>query len=124
MATATAAVAATTLPAMAQPSTPKLIHHVLFWLANPASAADKARLLEGLRSLQSIESLRDFRIGTPAATEKRPVIDDSYAFSLFTAFDDVKGHDAYQVHPIHLKFIETYKHLWGRVLIYDAQQVV
>ena len=97
-----------------------LIHHVFFWLANPGSQEDRARLLEGLRSLGKIKSLRDFRIGVPAATEARDVIDNTYTFSLFTVFDDVKGHDAYQVDPIHTRFVDTYKHLWKKVTVYDV----
>ena len=81
-------------------------------------------MLEGLRSLGKIKSLRDFRIGVPAATEARDVIDNTYTFSLFTVFDDVKGHDAYQVDPIHTRFVDTYKHLWKKVTVYDVADLV
>lgn len=94
-------------------------HVVFFWLKDPASDADRAKLLEGIKSLGKIESLRQFHVGKPAGTS-RPVIDSSYDFSLLTVFDDVKGHDAYQVHPIHLKFIEDCAHLWDKVLVYDS----
>jgi hypothetical protein len=117
------ALAAGSLPQMAEGKAIKttgLIHHVFFWLANPGSQEDRARLLEGLHSLGKIKSLRDFRIGVPAATEARDVIDNTYTFSLFTVFDDVKGHDAYQVDPIHTRFVDTYKHLWKKVTVYDV----
>jgi hypothetical protein len=107
-----------------QPKTkPMLVHHVFFWLKNPDSAADKARLIEGLNSLRKIESLKLAKIGAPAATEKREVIDNSYSISWLNFFDDIKGHDAYQVHPAHEAFVKNYAHLWTKVVVYDAQEI-
>jgi hypothetical protein len=107
-----------------QPKTqPMLVHHVFFWLKNPASIADKAKLIEGLNSLRKIESLRLAKIGEPAATEKRDVIDSSYSLSWLNFFDDVKGHDAYQIHPLHEAFVKNYSHLWSKVVVYDAQEL-
>ncbi|MFM8334667.1 MAG: Dabb family protein [Opitutaceae bacterium] len=34
---------------------------------------------------------------------------------------DVAGHDAYQVDPLHLAFVERFKTFWNRVQIYDAE---
>ncbi len=104
-------------------SKPVLVHHVFFWLKNPDSAADKAKLIEGLNTLRKIESLRLAKIGTPAATEKRDVIDNSYSISWLNFFDDVKGHDAYQVHPTHEAFVKNYSYLWSKVVVYDAQEL-
>jgi hypothetical protein len=35
-------------------------------------------------------------------------------------FPDLATHDAYQIDPSHLKFIEKGKSLWEKVLIYDS----
>ncbi len=94
-------------------------HVVYFWLNNPGNEAERAMLLSGIKTLGKIESLRQFHVGKPAATS-RPVIDSSYDFSLLTVFEDMEGHDIYQVHPIHLKFIEEHAHLWKKVLVYDS----
>jgi hypothetical protein len=102
---------------------PMLVHHVFFWLKNPTSEADRAKLIEGLNSLRKIESLRLAKIGVPAATEKRDVIDNSYSISWLNFFDDVKGHDAYQVHPTHEAFVKDYAYLWSKVVVYDAQEL-
>ena len=59
-------------------------------------------------------------VGTPAPTEKRPVIDDSYDFALIVECRDVAAQNAYQVDPIHLAFVEKYKGFWTRVQIYDS----
>ena len=99
-----------------------LAHHVLFWLKNPDSKEDKAKLQQGLQSLRAIETIRTIHIGTPSSTD-RPVIDRSYDFSLITIFDDMEGHDIYQVHPIHKKFIEDNANLWSKVVIYDSEDV-
>ena len=58
-------------------------------------------------------------IGQPAATD-RPVIDNSYTYSLVVTFPDIETHDAYQVDPTHLLFIEQGKALWEKVVIYDS----
>jgi hypothetical protein len=38
-------------------------------------------------------------------------------------FKDKADQDAYQVDPIHLKFVEQYAHLWSRVVVYDSVDV-
>lgn len=91
-------------------------------MKNPDSAEDKAKLLEGLNTLRSVASIRHLYIGTPASTD-RPVIDRSYSFSLLQIFDDLAGHDAYQVDPVHKAFVENYASLWSKVQIYDAVEV-
>jgi hypothetical protein len=98
----------------------QLAHHVFFWLKNPDSKEDLNKLLEGLNTLHKIESVRSIYIGVPASTEKREVVDSSYAASELIFFDDVAGQDAYQVHPIHKKFVENYSHLWSKVIVYDS----
>lgn len=113
------------LPALSENQNEKkvLVHHVFFWLKNPGSKDDLTKLIKGVSSLKKIESLRMVKIGLPAGTTKRDVIDDSYSLSLLTIFDDVKGHDAYQDHPIHTKFVETYSPLWNKVVVYDSMDI-
>ena len=99
---------------------PKLVHHVFFWLKNPESKEDLARLLEGLRTLAKIETVRGAHFGVPASTEKRDVVDNSYSASEMLFFDDLAGQKAYQDHPIHKKFVADCSHLWERVVVYDV----
>lgn len=95
------------------------IHQVYFWLKNPDSKEDHARLLEGIQSLSAIEPKTMFHVGIPATTS-RGVIDTTYSFAELITFNNLKEHDSYQVHPIHLKFIEDCAHLWSKVVIYDS----
>ena len=102
---------------------PKLQHHVFFWLKNPDSSADRAKLIAGVKSLAAIETVRSFHVGIPASTEKREVVDNSYHVSELLGFDDVAGQDTYQVHPLHKKFVDEHQHLWSKVVVYDALAV-
>jgi hypothetical protein len=98
----------------------QLAHHVFFWLKNRDSKEDLNKLIEGLRTLSKIETVRKLHIGVPASTEIRDVVDATYSASELIFFDDVAGQDAYQVHPIHKKFVEQYSHLWEKVIVYDS----
>jgi hypothetical protein len=102
---------------------PKLSHHVFFWLKNPNSKEDRDKLIAGLRKLEKIETIRSLQIGVPADTEKRPVVDNSYAVSELMFFDDVAGQNVYQDHPLHVKFIEDCSMLWEKVIVYDSVEV-
>jgi hypothetical protein len=101
----------------------KLSHHVFFWLKNPNSKEDRDKLIAGLRKLEKIETIRSLQIGVPADTEKRPVVDNSYAVSELMFFDDVAGQNVYQDHPLHKKFIEECSMLWDKVIVYDSVAV-
>lgn len=116
-----AAAASIALPEESAPKKKNLfVHHVYFWLKNPDSAADKAKLIEGLETLVKIPKIRTAHIGTPAATN-RSVIDRSYAVSWLLIFDNMEDEEAYQKHPDHLKFVENYSHLWEKVIVYDSE---
>lgn len=101
----------------------QLVHHVFFWLKNPDSKEDLNKLVEGINSLKKIKTLRLCKVGTPAGTEQRDVVDSSYQVSLLTVFDDVKGHDAYQVDPVHTAFVKNYAHLWSKVIVFDSMDI-
>jgi hypothetical protein len=97
-----------------------LIHTVFFWLKPELTPAQRAEFRRGVESLGGIKSVEKIYIGTPAATQKRPIIDDSYSVALTVVCKDVAAHDAYQVDPIHLAFVDSCKTFWTRVQIYDA----
>lgn len=97
-----------------------VIHHVFFWLKNPSSKEDLNKLLEGLKTLKQIETVRAIHIGVPASTEHREVVDSSFNASELLFFDDLAGQKTYQDHPIHLKFVENCSHLWEKVIVYDS----
>ncbi len=95
------------------------IHHVYFWLKNPGNKEDKAKLVEGLKKLSRVKTIKEFYIGQPAAT-RRDVIDSSYDVSWLLFFDNAADQDSYQSDPIHLKFVEECSSLWSKVIVYDS----
>lgn len=101
----------------------KLVHHVFFWLKNPDSPEDLARLLAGIRTLAQIETVRGLHVGVPASTEQRAVVDSSYSASELLFFDDIEGQNIYQSHPLHQKFIADCSALWNRVTVFDSVAV-
>lgn len=97
-----------------------LVHTVFFWLRPDLSVAQRDEFRRGVESLGGIKAVRQLYIGTPAATERRAIIDSSFSVALTVIVDDVAGHDAYQVDPLHLAFVGQFKNFWTRVQIYDA----
>jgi hypothetical protein len=95
------------------------IHHVFFWLKNPNSKDDFQALTDGLDKLSKVETIRQFHMGKPAATN-RAVIDSSYSVSWCLIFDNAEDQESYQVDPIHLNFVKECSHLWSKVVVYDS----
>lgn len=97
------------------------VHTVYFWLKPEAATGACEALLRDCRDLLGrIPGLLAFDAGRPAQTP-RDVVDNTYSVGLLTAFADRQAHDAYQTHPLHLKFIEKHKASWQRVQVYDFQ---
>ncbi|MBC7759770.1 MAG: Dabb family protein [Phormidesmis sp. FL-bin-119] len=113
-------VAASAMPISTMESKYPVVHHVFFWLKNPESKADKDKLIEGIKALKKIETVKDIHVGVVASTEKREVVDNSWSVSELLFFSDVKGQAIYQDHPLHLEFIKNCSSLWEKVLVYDA----
>jgi len=97
-----------------------VVHHVFFWLKNPDSKEDLAKLIAGVKSLSKIETIKYIHVGVPASTEKRDVVDNSYSVSELMFFDTLEGQKVYQDHPIHQKFIADCSSLWDKVVVYDT----
>jgi hypothetical protein len=96
-----------------------LAHHVLFWLKTETTEDQIDAFRKGLESLENIETVKTFHIGTPAAID-RAVVDVTYTFSLTIFFEDMSGHDVYQVHELHKAFLDQFRELFEKVVIYDA----
>lgn len=98
---------------------PGMMHTVYFWLKPDLSEADEQAFLNGVRSLETVSTVKNFFIGPPAGTESRDVVDNTFSYALIIWFDSVEEHLAYQVDPIHLKFVEENKDKWERVRVRD-----
>lgn len=112
--------AASALPLTTMENKYPVIHHVFFWLKNPGSIEDRDKLVAGVKTLSKIETVRELRVGVVASTEKRDVVDNSWAVSELMFFSDLAGQAIYQTHPLHLEFIKNCSHLWEKVVVYDV----
>jgi len=96
-------------------------HVVIFWTdpANP-NAADE--LIAGAKKLLApIPGIVHFHVGRMAPSH-RPVVDQSYQVALNVVFDSKKSQDDYQVHPLHLEFVEkVFKPVSKKVVVYDFE---
>jgi hypothetical protein len=99
-----------------------LIHSVYFWLKAGLSAAQRANFSSEVRKLSSIGTIEKIYVGGPSAIAERSVTDRSFDVALTIVFKDGAAHDAYQVNPVHLAFVEGNKESWTKVLIYDSEE--
>ena len=96
------------------------IHMVFFWLKNPENQNDRQAFEKALEKfIATNPQVVSSHIGQPAATE-RPVIDNTYTYSLVVTFTDIETHDVYQADLTHVLFIEEAESLWKKVSVYDS----
>lgn len=95
------------------------VHVVFFWLKKENEKTKKAFLTELRKFIDHADMINSQHIGTPADTD-RPVIDNTYTFSLILSFDSKKEHDEYQEHQLHKDFIANASPLWEKVQVYDS----
>ena len=101
-----------------------MIHTVFFWLKKDLLAEQRATFESELIKLKEITYLVHGFVGKPAPTEKRPITDHSFDFSLTLHFKNMEDHEHYQKDcEQHLHFINTCKTFWERVLVYDSSPV-
>lgn len=112
-----------TTESMAEAADPGMTHTVYFWLQDSLTQADKDSFVEGVKSLEAAPTVKRLFVGTPAATPSRGVVNNSFDYSLVLWFDDVAGHDAYQVSDIHLKFVADHEAKFKEVRVHDHQSL-
>ena len=108
-----------------EPKPPPVItqfsHIVIFWThpANPKAADD---LIAGANQyLKPIPGVLQFHIGKMASSH-RSVVDQTYQVALNLVFPSRQAQDDYQVHPLHLEFVEkAFKPNCARVVVYDFE---
>jgi len=95
------------------------VHTVFFWMKEDLTVDEAKFFEEGMDMLGKTPSILSYKWGKPAGTQ-REVVDNSYTYAWIVDFATTEDQDAYQVDPIHLKFIEESKHLWTKVQVYDT----
>ena len=101
-----------------------MIHTVFFWLKKDLPAADRSTFEGELIRLKEISYLVHGFVGKPAPTEKRPVTDHSWDYSLTLHFKNMEDHEHYQKGcEHHERFIKTCRAFWERVIVYDTAPI-
>ena len=96
------------------------VHVVYFWLHNPQNIEDRKEFEAKLNAfLETSQYAQTKFVGIPAMTD-REVVDNSYTYALIVSFSSKAEEHQYQIEPAHVKFVEEAKHLWSKVVVYDA----
>ncbi|MFL2639368.1 MAG: Dabb family protein [Flavobacteriaceae bacterium] len=101
-----------------------LVHSVYFWLNNPENSTEREEFETAIKKLLSTNKLAIKKhLGKPGNTEKREVVDNSYDYCMILTFPSLKAQRLYQDDPTHLIFIQSAKHLWKKVQVFDSMKV-
>ena len=96
-------------------------HVVIFWTRPEVSDAADQLLAGGETYLKPIPGVRSFHMGRMVGSH-RPVVDQTYQVALNLVFDTKEEQDAYQVHPLHIEFVEkVFKPCCARAVVYDFE---
>jgi hypothetical protein len=99
-----------------------LIHSVYFWLVPGLTPAQRQNFRSEVQKLAVIRAVEKLYVGAPASIAQRDVTDRSFDLALTILFKDGAAHDAYQVDPVHLAFVEGNKASWTRVQVFDSEE--
>lgn len=98
-----------------------LSHVVIFW-TNPGVPNATEGLIAGAEKyLRPIPLLKSFHVGRMVPSH-REVVDQSYQVALNLQFEGKAQEEEYQVHPLHLDFVEkAFKPNCLKAVIYDFE---
>ena len=99
-----------------------LSHVVIFWTKPEVPGATDALIAGAEQYLRPIPLAKSFHIGRMMPSH-RDVVDQSYQVGLHLLFENKAAEEAYQVHPLHLEFVEkAFKPNCARATIFDFAQ--
>lgn len=97
-----------------------LAHIVYFELHDKSPASVQAQIAACKKYLDGHPGTIHFSVGSLNQELARPVNDRSFDVALHVIFDSKAAHDAYQVAPRHLEFINENKPAWKVVRVFDS----
>src|SRR6187431_1663648 len=98
----------------------KLCHNVFFTLKERTPEALAALLASCKKYLTVQPGIVYFACGTLEPELARPVNDRDFDVALHVVFTDRAAHDAYQIDPMHEKFVAENKPTWAKVRVFDS----
>lgn len=98
-----------------------MLGHMVYFTLKDRSPAAVEKMLQACRKyLTGHPGTVFFAVGTLVPDLKRPVNQLDFDVALQIIFETREAHDAYQLHPRHVAFIEENKSNWERVRVFDA----
>ena len=103
---------------------PRPLAHMVYFTLAEDTPANREALVEACRKyLTEHEGTVHFSVGIIGEEFDREVNEQDWQIALNLIFRNKEAHDVYQTHPRHLEFIETSKHLWSKVRVFDSYVV-
>ena len=96
-------------------------HVVIFW-TDPKNPKAADELIEGANKyLKPISGILTYHVGKMVPSH-RPVVEQTYQVGLNVIFASKQAQDDYQVHPLHIDFVEkVLKAVCTKVMVYDFE---
>ena len=96
-------------------------HVVIFW-TDPKNPKAADELIEGANKyLKPIPGILTYHVGKMVPSH-RPVVEQTYQVGLNVIFASKQAQDDYQVHPLHIDFVEkVLKAVCTKVMVYDFE---
>lgn len=102
-----------------------LVHTVLFWLKDPDNESDRKTFKNAVKEIFSTNpQIIAVHLGTPATTENRPEVDNSFTYCYTLTFDSVEAEKAYQIDETHVKFVRLVEPILKKVVVYDSFSIL
>ncbi|MDQ3623739.1 MAG: Dabb family protein [Verrucomicrobiota bacterium] len=96
-------------------------HVVIFWTFPEKPTAVDELVAGAEQLLRPIPGLKSFHAGRMVPSH-RDVVDQSYQVALNLQFDCKQAQDDYQLHPLHLEFVEkVFKPNCRKAVVYDFE---
>jgi len=101
---------------------PGMFSHVVIFWTDPAQPNAADELIAGANQyLKPIPGVLHYHVGKMVGSH-RPVVDQTYQVALNLVFPDKKAQDDYQLHPLHVKFVEkVFERVCKKVVVYDFE---
>ena len=98
-----------------------MLGHMVYFTLKDRSPTAVDKLVAACRKyLTGHPGTAFFAAGTLVPDLTRPVNQQDFDVALQVVFDSREAHDAYQVAPRHVQFVEENKPNWERVRVFDA----
>lgn len=98
-----------------------IVHQVYFWLKEGITSEEEKDFLEFFKILKTVPGIKTFTVGKPASTNPRPVVDNSFSYSITVTFANLADINVYETHSIHTEAVAAYSKYWTKVEVKDSE---